>query len=441
MKKTLVAVVVVLAAVAVGQEATPQAQQPAASQQPAQPSTPAKPQQKKEIKNPAEYNAYVGAVNQTDPNAKISGLEAFLTQYPNSVMKEDALELLMAAYLQTGNQQKMIDTAQRLLQADPNNVRSLAILASTSLANAQANRDPQTNLPLAKQYGEKGLQALQSFAKPEGMADAEFAKQKAQMSGIFNAAVGVADLNNKDYAAAQKELHAAVEVNPNDFSVVYPLALAYLQATPPDYVNGVWFAARAGIIAPTPQYQQSIQNYAKLQYKNYHGSEQGWDDVLNAARTTPLPPATLSITKYVPPTPAEQCTGLLAKNDPKKMAFAEWELCLSAGTPEDADKVWTAIKGTPLIMEGVVISVDSPSKLGVAASSDDIDAKRADISLTMTAAIPAKLIPKVGATFDFEGTPVSYQPSPFVMMMDKGTLVEKAPAKKPPVHRRPGTRH
>ena len=39
------------------------------------------------IKDPAEYNAYVAAVQQKDPQAKISGLEAFLTQYPNSVMK------------------------------------------------------------------------------------------------------------------------------------------------------------------------------------------------------------------------------------------------------------------------------------------------------------------------------------------------------------------
>ena len=86
-------------------------------------------QQKKEIKDPAEYNAYVGAVQQADPAAKISGLEAFLTQYPNSVMKEDALEILMGTYQQKGDPAKMGDTAQRLLQLNPNNVRALALLA------------------------------------------------------------------------------------------------------------------------------------------------------------------------------------------------------------------------------------------------------------------------------------------------------------------------
>src|SRR5208337_2206411 len=45
-------------------------------------------------------------VQQTDAAAKVSGLEAFLTQYPNSVMKEDALEILMGAYQQVLSQAK-----------------------------------------------------------------------------------------------------------------------------------------------------------------------------------------------------------------------------------------------------------------------------------------------------------------------------------------------
>jgi len=92
--------------------------------------------QKKEIKDPAEYNAYVGAVQQSDAAAKVSGLEAFLTQYPNSVMKEDALELLMIAYQQTNNSAKMFDTAQKVLQANPCNIRALALVAYSKQAMA-----------------------------------------------------------------------------------------------------------------------------------------------------------------------------------------------------------------------------------------------------------------------------------------------------------------
>lgn len=79
---------------------TAPAAQPGQAQPGAQPAPAGQPQQKKEIKDPAEYNAYVGGVGQSDPGAKASAMESFLTQYPNSVVKEEALEALMAAYQQ-----------------------------------------------------------------------------------------------------------------------------------------------------------------------------------------------------------------------------------------------------------------------------------------------------------------------------------------------------
>ena len=441
MKKSLVTIVLLLASMAVSQT-TPQQQaqpqtQPSGAQTAGQP---AAPPQKKEIKNPAEYNAYVGAIQQTDPAAKISGLEAFLQQYPQSVMKEDALEALMIAYQQSGNGEKMNDAAQRLLQVNPDNVRALALLAYTRRTAAQGGQNPQQNLADAQKYGQQGLQALPKFAKPEGMSDADYEKLKRQMGGIFSGAVGIAALQNKDFPAAQSHLKTAAEVSPNDFSIVYPLALAYLQSNPPDVVNGAWYAARAANIAPTPQLAQQIEKYGKSQYTKYHGSDQGWTDVMAAAKTSPTPPAGFTISQYIPPTPAQQAADLVKSKPPKDMSFAEWELVLSSGAQADSAAVWNAIKGVPLQMEGQVINA-TPDKIEIAASQDDIDQKRADIVLNMAGSMPTRLIPKDGATLDFEGTPASFTPSPFVMTMDKGTLLTKAAPKTPkrPVHRRPTT--
>jgi len=421
MNRILIMVVLGMAVAAAGQEA---------SQQPAQPAAP--PQQKKEIKDPAEYNAYVGAVQQKDPAAKISGLEAFLTQYPNSVMKEDALEALMATYQQTNNGAKLTDTAQRLLQVNPNSVRALAIL--TYLKTAAGQSGDAKAWADAKQYGQKGLAALPNFTKPENMADAEYNTLKTQLAGIFNRGVGLAALQDKDYHTAASSLRAAVESSPNDVSLVYPLSLAYLHLAQPDYVNGLWFTARAANLAPTPAGQQQIEKYGVSQYRKYHGSDQGWSDLMAQTKTTPLPPAGFTITQYVPPTPAEQAADLVKTKKVEEMSFAEWELVLSEGKPEDADKVWSMLKGKPLQMVANVISVDSPTSLKLAGSQDDIDAKRADIDLTMTAAIPARMMPTAGKDLQFEGTPVSYEPKPFVMTMKDGALLTaKAPAagKKP----------
>src|SRR3982074_2578547 len=236
MKKILVTAVLGFAVVAAGQVPAQPAQQPQgqpAQGQPAQGQPAAAPSQAPVIKDPAEYNAYVGAVQQNDPAAKISGLEAFLTQYPNSVMKTQALEILMGTYQQTGNQQKTTDTAVKLVTADACNVRGLALLAYFDRVRAQGG-DPNAKQLLAdaEKYGQQGLECLPKFNKPEGTSDADFQKMKDQMTGIFKAAIGTAAIPKKSSAKPIENLKPVADANPTDFSVVYPLALAYL--TTPD---------------------------------------------------------------------------------------------------------------------------------------------------------------------------------------------------------------
>jgi tetratricopeptide (TPR) repeat protein len=427
MNTSLVALLLLLANLASGQDA-------AAPQPQAAPAAPAaQPQaQKKEIKDPAEYNAYVGAVQQSDPAAKISGLEAFLVQYPNSVMKEDALELLMGTYQQSNNQAKVIDTANRLLAANPDNARALVLLAYNERAT-QKWAD-------AKQHAERGLVAVTKMPKPDGVSDADFTKQKAQLSGLLNSVAGFSSLQLKDYASAQKYLRPAVEADPNNVENVYPLALSYLTATPPDDLNGLFFIARAANLVADPAGKASIIKFGHSRYVKYHGSEQGWDDLLAQTKTTPVPPAGFAITQYVPPTPQEQAADLVKTKKPGEMSFAEWELVLSVGTQADQDTVWSFLKGKNLQLAEVQVIAAAPTKLQLAASVDDIDKKVADIELSFPAAIPARMLPKEGDKINFEGTPVSYTPSPFVMVMDKGALLTKAApagARKPPVHKKP----
>ena len=438
MKKILVTVVLGVAALAAAQDAAqPPQGQPSASTT-----------QAPVIKDPAEYNAYVSAIGQKDPAAQISGLEAFLTQYPNSIMKVAALQTLMGDYQQTNNQAKTIDAATKLVTADPSNVRAMALLAFFDRLKAQGG-DPNAKQDLAdaKKYAQMGLDALPKFTKPEGTSDADFQKMKGQMTGIFNAAIGIAALTDKDYDNARKALRAAVDSSPDsqkDFSIVYPLALAYAGPTPPDPkvtpdpIDAIWFAARASTVAPNAQYQQQIEKYAKGQYVKYHAGDDGWTDVLAQAKASPTPPAGFTIKPA--PTPDEQAHNMVVATPPDKMDFATWEFVLTNGKQEDQDAVWNAIKGKPVQMNGQVIKATA-TEFQIAGSSDDIEAKKADITLTFEDKVPLKLIPKEGASLDFQGEPASYTPNPFMMTMEKGKLLKAAapaaPAKKAPVHHKP----
>jgi tetratricopeptide (TPR) repeat protein len=433
MNKTVLAMLLVATSTAFAQTAAPA--QPAA---PAQTAPATAPAPKKEMKDPAEYNAYMGAEQQTDDAAKISGFEAFVKQFPNSSYKEDALELLMIAYQKTNNQPKMIDTAQRILQIDPCNLRALALIAYSKQA-AATGPSAQQSLAEAGQTGEKGLQCLQTATQPQGMSPADWEKLKQTTAGIFNNAAGMAAYTAKDFAKAEKFLRAGVEAEPSNLTEVYYLGLAYLApGAAEDDVNGLFFIARAVNLQTGPGKDQ-IAKFGKSRYVKYHGTEDGWNDLLTKTATATLPPSDFAITKYVPPTPAEQAAALVKSKKVQEMSFAEWQMVLSEGTPEDAEKVWTELKGKPLQMAAHIISIDAeakPTTLTLAGSSDDIDAKRADIDLTMAGVIPKKDMPKEDTDFQFAGTPVSYVAKPFVMTMGDGALLVKAAPKPAPHHKK-----
>jgi hypothetical protein len=408
--KTTVLAMILACIVSAGAQAGAQSQTPSQTQ----PSAGGAGQAAPEIKDPNEYNAYVAAIQQKDPTAKVSALEAFLTQYPNSVMKTTAYEVLMASYLQINNPTKGVETAKRLVAVDACNIRALAILTSLSKQGVQGGQAAQ--LADLTQYSDKGLECVKSAPKPATVAsEADWETLKKQVTPIFEGGKGFACLQNKDYACAQTNLKAVVDADPNDLQNVYPLAMSYLTATPPDTEKGLCYIGRAANLAQGPA-QAQIQKYGLSVYKNYHGSDEGWNGVLFATKSSPF--QCPSITKYIPPTDAQRAHDVVNGKTPeqiKQLSFGEWELVLSAGTPEDQEKVWSVIKGVPLQMEGNVVSVrdvgDGASKtteVQIAASSDDIEKNQADITLTMTGVISGRLVPKPGDTLDFEGVPVDY---------------------------------
>src|SRR5579871_589526 len=325
MKTILLTVVLGVSAVAVGQNtaapapgqqpATPAAQaQPAAAgqAQPAAPAAAAPQAAAPVIKDPAEYNAYVAAIQQKDANAKISGLEAFLTQYPNSVMKNQALEVLLGTYQQSGNVKKAMETATKLVAAEPCPVPALFLLTYVNRVTAQGgDANGKQESADAGKYGQQGLDCLPKYQKPEGTTDADFQTQLKTMKENFLAGVGWGALQDKNYAKAEEGLKGAIDANPpdsqKDLGLIYPLALSYLSQAPPDYQNGIWWAARAAAVAPDAN-KPGLEKYARSQFIKYHGSDEGWADILNAAKAggaqVPIPP---------PPTPADQAHDMVQK--------------------------------------------------------------------------------------------------------------------------------
>jgi tetratricopeptide (TPR) repeat protein len=448
MKRVLVTIVLALTtgALAQGTMQQPPAQQPPATQQPpaAQPpaGTPAArtPTSQKVIKDPAEYNAYITALNTTDPAAKAQAMEAFVAQYPNSIVKQEALEQAMAAYQQTNNPAKVEAIANQILQVDPANVRALAIVTAIKQGQAQT---PQQFAEL-RQLGEKGLNAIPTWPKPDGMADADYTKFKTQMQVIFAGAAGFGALQSKDYAAAKTFYAQSLQAEPNNWVDAYRLAVADLESNPMD-LNGFWWGAHALSIAKAQNNQPAINTmapYLTSRYKKFHGGTDGWDEIVASAAQGTAPPPGFTIKPA--PTTCELAANAVTQNGADQLSFSDWELVLSCrdkspANRQAADTVWQTIQSKQRTEKGEaklkipvkVIAAPDPSTLDVAISDDNQAANKADMRVQMEKPMTKPPVP--GTSTDIIGVISDYTPDPFMFTMTKGDLpTAKAPARKTP---------
>lgn len=237
--------------------------------------------QQKTIKSPAEYDAYMAALNAQDPAQKAAAMEAFAAAYPNSVVHMDALDNALAAYQAAGNAAKVSELADRILQEDPSNARALAIAAVLRRA-AASQGDKKAGAELGS-LATRGLEALPSWAKPDGVTDAQYAELRAKMRAIFEGAAAFAALQASDYGTARAHYLKSLEADPDDMQNTYQLSIAELKSKP-QIVDGFWHAARAmQLCGGNAAGRAQIERWAKAVYAKYHGSADGWDDLVKAA--------------------------------------------------------------------------------------------------------------------------------------------------------------
>jgi hypothetical protein len=385
------------------------------------------------IKDPQEYNDYTNAVGQSTPAAKAAAIETFLTKYPNSVVKNDLLEVLMASYQQAGDTGKTLSTADRLLAVDPGNLRALFIEVYLEGSQASAKTSPAEAQPILDKAAAQAQTGL-TAAKPANMADADYQKLKAATTPIFYGAIAKDDENKKDFAGAITSFTSELKAYPDQQSTqsgpglndTYLLGQAYAQQTPPDLKNAAWFLTRAAQFAPA-QAKPQIEQAAEYFYKKYHGSMDGYPAVQTLAQANLFPPAEYNPTPAPPPpSPADLAAQTVASTpDLKTLSLADKEFILFNGKPEDAQKVWDVMKGQRVKVPGTVISATADS-VQLAVTEDNKQSNKADFTINMKT--PLKTVPTINSTATFDATFDSYTPTPPMITLNDGEPPAKAPA-------------
>ena len=411
----------------------------------------------------AEYKSYTDAMNQSQPQQKAAALEAYLTAFPNSCVKAQTLQILMATY-STFDAPKTLATADKILQMEPNNLQALYAEVAVRVNNANGLSDAaakQSAFDQIATYAQKGLTA----PKPAGMSDADFDKLKGLAYPVFYSALGYDALLKKDSPSAIDAYKKELALVPADATKtpgsvlqdIFYLGEAYYQATPPDYLDCSFYASRAFAYAPE-NFKAQFSPIAKFCYKKYHGGDDGYDQFLAAAQANLNPPDGLFASIKPAPTPADIVNQVIQSTpDLATLAVSDKEFILQNGTPDQAAKVWDTIKGKSVQIPDALVIASTPSQIQVAVDEGNKQSKTADFTFNMkpqpeatTAAAKKELAAitaatAVGQTVTLQGTYDSFTPKPIMITMSDGEVVlpKAAPTRTParaPARRAPARR-
>ena len=385
--------------------------------------------------DPAEYQVYNAAIQTTDPAAQAAALDAYLTKYPNSTVKNDVLERIMIDYSKS-DPAKTLTAADKVLQVSPDDFTALLIEAvlhnqqASTLTDAAAK---QSAMDQAAGYAQKALNAPKAASADQAQFDAT----KKNATPTLYSTIGADDLGKKDYAGAiaayKSELGsvdvAATQAVGTPLQDTYLLGQAYYASTPADYVNCTFYTTRAAQYAPEP-YKSQFTPLATYCYKRYHGGTDGYDAVIAAAKANLNPPSGFTI--VAAPSDADIAAKTVASTpDLATLALSDKEFILANGKQEDADKVWAVLKGKEVeVPNGTVIAATADS-VQVAVSDDAVQGKTADFTFNMKT--PLTKVPAVGDKVTLIGTYSAYTQKPFMITMSDASVPARkaaAPARR-----------
>jgi tetratricopeptide (TPR) repeat protein len=361
-------------------------------------------------KDQAEYelaNKTFTAVQGGDWKTALAGLDEWKEKYPDSAFKDDWTRLYMRGYQNTGQKEKAIDIAKDILKASPNDFESNFLIAS--MAPTMGASDPSM-----LDAGEKAAKAVLAN-RPAQASDEQW--KPLQLTAYQT--LGWIAMQKKDHLEAEKQFMTVLKLNPNAAQVSYWLGNEVLaQGNPNKNELALFSFARAAVYegegALNPQGREQVDTYLKKVYTNYHGSEEGLDEIKAIAKTQALPPADLKIlSKDVIEYEKEQAS---RKAEPLLWNYKDLREALTGST---GDRTWAELNGklTPK-MQLYVVGSDSARPQVVSFSST----KGGPVEVVVNLENRLREAPGVGTKRTIEGVASSLSKDPFKLTLTSGSI-------------------
>jgi tetratricopeptide (TPR) repeat protein len=399
----------------------------------------------KNWKDRAEYDLYVSIGQDQNPKTRLEKLQQWEKQYPMTEWIKERRTALLTTYAALNDGKNVFATAKDILADDPKDFTAnyYVMLFTQPLYTAQQS-------PEYLDTGEKAANSVLGSldTPPPGVAADQWAKLKPQVEVMGHKNLGFIAMQRKSWDAAETELQKALAMTPNDATLDFQMGTAVASEKKVDRIPAaLFYFARAASIEgdgalPAAGKQQAM-TYVQKQYKNYHGSDQGFNDLVAAAKANPAPPAGFSI-KNANDIAHESAASEEEYNKahPQEATWKNLKMALSA--PDGPMYFDMGMKGAMLpTLKGKVVKLEpaiKPKTITVVLQ-DGTNATSTTADATLKFEMPLGGKVDEGTELTFEGVGESFTQNPFMLTMnvDKENLHGWTGKNEPaaPVHRRP----
>jgi hypothetical protein len=384
-------------------------------------------------KSPEEAALINAVAAEKDPIKLLAGLDEWVKQFPDSDWKDLRPGMYLRVYQQAGKMREAFDKANEILATKPDDFEAITAvlrIGPTLNNNAPSPADLDAVEKTAEYVMKNGDKVFADSNRPDIVTAADWPKVKPYWGPQSRIILVTSYTARKDDARMEAKLKEKAAEYPND--PIFPLALlnAYFQqikAHPDKQPLVLFYYARAasidGPMAPTAAEKQKYMASFSKNYKIYHGSEEGLNDVVALAKANPVAPGDFKIKSTVEI--AQEKADAEAKENAANPAMAIWKTVKTGLTSDTPDQFFESVKdagfpgkdssGQDMKWKAKIVSMKPalrPKTLVVA-----VEKVEGDVTLNVSdGPLAGKMEP--GEEIQFEGVAKAYTKDPYMLTLE-----------------------
>jgi tetratricopeptide (TPR) repeat protein len=374
-----------------------------------------------QYKNPEEYTLYDSILKDTNPKTRLDKLQEWQTKYAATDFEKQRKALFLDTYIKLNQPKDAVAEAKLILADDPKDFTALYYTMYFTRALAGNNPTPDV-----LDQGEKAAQAIVANidTPPPNVTADQWKGARTAVEILGHSTLGWIAMQRKNWDAAEGEFQKTLALDANNGEVDYFMGTVIASEKKPEKMSAaLFYFARAATYDGTgglaPAGRQQVLDYVKRAYKGYHGSDDGFNDLMTQAKGQATPSADYHIKTAGEIAQAKQQEEQKQEEAEKTShpELALWKnIKMQLTGPEGASYFEMGMKGAMLPpLKGKVVKLEpelKPKTLVLALE----DGTTPDATLKFEMPLAGKVDP--GTELTFEGVPQSYTAMPYMVVFN-----------------------